>query len=315
MQLTSPVVALASQSSYQQPQLDGAVDRLLSLFVDPGSLRTARVLLKPNLITARNGLLPCTDGRMINAVARWFLEQGAQVAVGDSPAFGSARAVLAAIGAFASLRSLGVEVVEFNRTHSLVLPCGQPAAMAAAAMECDLLVNLPRIKAHSQVRVTLAVKNYFGCLSGFHKPWWHMAHGGGNGRFADLLVALLAVLPPSLSLVDGIVAMHRTGPVHGEPLALGVLAGGVNPVAIDTALLALLRIEPALSPLWVAACRAGIAGTAVTDLVFPLAAPTALGVQEFVVPDALGPIRFNPFRFIKNTIKRLLLHRASPVAK
>ena len=315
MQLNSTVVALASQSSYQQPQLDEAVDRLLSLLVDPGSLRTARILLKPNLITARNGPLPCTDGRILVAVARWFLEQGAQVVVGDSPAFGSARSVLAAIGALSALQSLGVTVVEFNRTQPLVLPCGHPAAMAAAAMECDLLVNLPRIKAHSQMRVTLAVKNYFGCVSGFQKPWWHMAHGGSNGRFAALLVDLLAVLPSSLSLVDGIVAMHRTGPVHGEPFALGVLAGGTNPVAIDTALLALLGIEPALCPLWGAACRAGIKGTAVTDLVFPLAAPTALGVQGFVVPDVLGPIRFNPFRFVKNTIKRLLLHRAASVAK
>ncbi len=310
MQLNSTVVALASQSSYQQAQLDGAVDQLLSLFVDPGSLRTARILLKPNLITARNGLLPCTDGRIITAVARWFLDQGAQVAVGDSPAFGSARAALAAIGALSSLESLGVQVVEFNRTQPLVLPCGQPAALAAAAMECDLLVNLPRIKAHSQVRVTLAVKNYFGCLSGLQKPWWHMAHGGSNGRFAALLVDLLAVLPPSLSLVDGVVAMHRTGPIHGEPYALGVLAGGANPVAIDTALLSLLGIEPALSPLWMAACRAGIKGTAVTDLVFPLAAPTMLEVQGFIVPDVLGPIRFNPFRFVKNSLKRLLLRTA-----
>jgi uncharacterized protein (DUF362 family) len=315
MQLNSTTVALVSQLSYQQPLLDQTVDHLLSMIDDLGTLRTARILLKPNLITARNGSLPCTEGRFITAVARWFLEQGAQVAIGDSPAFGSARAVLDAIGALSTLQSLGVPVVEFSRTQPIILPCGQPAAMAAAAMECDLLVNLPRVKAHSQMRVTLAVKNYFGCLSGFHKPWWHMAHGGNNGRFAALLLDLLAVLPPSLSLVDGIVGMHQTGPIHGEPFSLGVMSCGVNPVAIDTALLVLLGIDSSQSPLWRAACQAGIQGTVLEDLVFPLAAPVGLRVQGFVVPDELGPVRFNPFRFVRNSLKRLLLRVEVPGSK
>jgi uncharacterized protein (DUF362 family) len=215
--------------------------------------------------------------------------------------------VLEAINALSALHKLGVPVVEFRRTREVLLPCGQKAAMAAAAMECDLLVNLPKVKAHSQVRVTLAVKNLFGCLSGFHKPWWHMVHGGDNGRFAELLVELLSVLPAGYTVVDGIVAMHRTGPVHGESYPLGVLAGGVNPVAVDTGLLTLLGVDPRQSPLWCAAHQAGLTGTTVEDLIFPLANPAGLAVSDFVVPMELGPIRFNPFRFVKNAMKRTLL--------
>jgi len=307
MRLDSTAVSLASQPSYERCALEAVVDRLLTSMVDFGTVRTTRVLLKPNLITARNGMLACTDGRFIAAVAHWFLAQGARVAVGDSPSFGSARSVLAAINALPVLQQLGIPVVEFRRARDIILPCGQKAAIAAAAMECDLLVNLPKLKAHSQMRVTLAVKNLFGCLSGFHKPWWHMIHGGVQGRFADLLVDLLAVLPAGCTLVDGIVAMHRTGPVHGEPYPLGVLAGGVNPVAVDTALLALVGIDYLQSPLWCAAHRAGLAGTKMEELVFPLAGPETLAVQGFSVPEALGPVRFNPFRFGKNSMKRALL--------
>lgn len=307
MQLNSTTVALLAQASYQRPHIDQAIAQILPLVGDVGNLRTARVLLKPNLITTRNGQLACTDGRFIAAVARWFLGQGARVTIGDSPAFGSARQVLAAINALAPLQFLGVPVQEFRQTRDVVLPSGHRAVMAAAAMDCDLLVNLPRVKAHSQMRVTLAVKNYFGCLAGFHKPWWHMVHGGRGGRFADLLVDLLAVLPPSLSLVDGIVAMHRTGPIHGDPFPLGLIAGGVNPVAVDTALLALLGIEPELSPLGVAARRAALTGTELAELVFSLALPTAFAASDFMVPAHLGPIRFNPCRFFTNSIQRILL--------
>jgi len=305
--LDSTIVFLAAQPSYEQPSLDTAVAGLLAPMVDGTTVRTLRVLLKPNLITTRNGLLACTDSRLLLAVARWFMARGARVTVGDSPSFGSARSVLEAIGALSGLRQLGVPVVEFRRARDLTLPCGQKAAMAVASLECDLLVNLPKVKAHSQMRVTLAVKNLFGCLSGFHKPWWHMVHGGEDGRFAELLVDLLAVLPAGCTLVDGIVAMHRTGPVHGEPYPLGVLAGGVNPVAVDTALLALVGIDYLQSPLWCAAHRAGLAGTKMEELVFPLAGPETLAVQGFSVPEALGPVRFNPFRFGKNSMKRALL--------
>ena len=311
MYCNSTNVALISQPSYQPSSLDQAVDRLFSSLDDLGNLRSARVLLKPNLITARNGLLACTDARFIAAAARWFLSQGARVSVGDSPSFGTAKTVLAAIGALADLQVLGVPVVEFNRNRTVVLPGGKQAAIAVAALDCDLLVNLPRVKAHSQMRVTLAVKNYFGCLSGLHKPWWHMVHGGIDGQFAALLVDLLAVLPSSITLVDGIMAMHRTGPVHGEPFPLGLIAASTNPVAVDTALLSLLAIDPSHCPLWEAASQAGIRGGMLEELVFPLAAPAEFQVHGFVVPEALGSIRFNPFRFVKNSIKRLLLQRGS----
>lgn len=307
MQLNSTTVALVAQSSYQQPYLDHAVERVLLSACDFGTLRTARVLLKPNLITARNGLLACTDGRFIEAVARWFLAQGAKVTVGDSPSFGSARQVLEAIGILAPLQSLGIPVQEFRSIREIILPCGQKAAMAAAALDCDLLVNLPRVKAHSQMRVTLAVKNYFGCLAGFHKPWWHMVHGGCDSRFSDLLVGILKVLPSSFSLADGIVGMHQTGPIHGEPFPLGLIAGSANPVALDTTLLALLGIDPVQSPLWMAACRAGIKGTDLTELMFPLAAPNELASSGFIVPVDLSSIRFNPCRFLMNSINRLRL--------
>jgi uncharacterized protein (DUF362 family) len=307
MDCESTTVLLIKQAALAQSPPEPAIDQLLAAQVGDRNLRSLHVLVKPNLITARNGSLACTDPRLIGAVAHWFKAQGARVVVGDSPAFGTARSVLAAIEALPRLRQLGVPVVEFRRTSEVRLPGGQKAAMAQPALECDLLVNLPKVKAHSQMRVTLAVKNVFGCLSGWQKPWWHMVHGGNENRFADLLVELLKVLPTGCTLVDGMVAMHRTGPIHGEPFILGCLAGGTNPVAVDTSLLAVLGIAPHLSPLWCAAHRAELQGTDVETVRFPWAKPVDLGVQGFEVPEVLTPVRFNPFRFVKGSMQRLLL--------
>ena len=299
-------VSLCALANYETPQLEATIAGLVAAEFPVNEFRSSAVLLKPNLITATNWRIACTNGRFILAAARLFKDLGARVAVGDSPAFGSARTVLGRIGVLDELERLGVDVVEFSAHVPIQLPGGETARIARPALECDHLINLPKVKAHAQMRVTLAVKNYFGCISGLQKPWWHMAHGGVRGRFAPLLVELLSVLPQGYCLVDGVEAMHLTGPIHGEPYALGLLAGGRNPVAVDTGLLAVLGIDAYRCPLWAAARASGLHGTEVQQLHFTHDPPSALTAKDFVVPEELTPVRFNPVRFVKSSLQRLV---------
>ncbi len=307
MLLESTTVALASCPDYSSASLAPAIDRLITSLDELGDPAGLQVLLKPNLISARRGPLACTEGAFILAVARWFIGKGAEVTVGDSPAFGTATAVLDKIGVLEDLRFLGVSVSDFTATRKLRLHSGVNAAMAVDALDCDLLVNLPRVKAHAQTRVTLAVKNCFGCLSGLQKPWWHMAHGGESGPFADLLVELLTVLPKTLTLVDGVRAMHGTGPLRGETYSLNVVAAGMNPVAVDSALLSILNVSPHHSPLWQAAAESGIPGSRLEELLYPLTAPAELQVNDFIVPNDLNSIRFHPVSFVLSSVRRTLM--------
>ncbi len=307
MLLESTTVALAICPDYSSASLDPAIDRLITSLDELEHPAGLQVLLKPNLISARRGPLACTEGAFILAVARWFIDKGARVTVGDSPAFGTATAVLDKIGVLEDLRLLGVRVSDFTSTRKLTLHSGVRAAVAVDALDCDLLVNLPRVKAHAQTRVTLAVKNCFGCLSGLQKPWWHMVHGGESGPFADLLVELLAVLPRTLTLVDGVRAMHGTGPLRGEIYSLNVVAGGMNPVAVDSALLSILNVSPHHSPLWQAAVEGKIPGSLLKELLFPLATPAELRVNDFIVPNDLNSIRFHPVSFVLSSVRRTLM--------
>ena len=279
-----------------------------------GGLETVagkRVVLKPNLISASHGPLPCTEGVFILAAAKFFILKGAVVCVGDSPAFGSARSSLARLGILSELLSLGVSVSDFRQSRSVLLPSGTRARIARQALDCDLLVNMPRVKAHAQARVTLAVKNCFGCLTGLQKPLWHMVYGGQRGSFARLLLELLDVLPPTLTLVDGIRAMHGTGPMKGRPYPLRLVAAGWNPLAVDTALLQILGVDWADSPLHQAARKMELPGATMRELGFPLSRPEELAVDDFCVPVHLAPIRFRIFSFFYSSIKRTLLTLAS----
>jgi uncharacterized protein (DUF362 family) len=307
MRLDSTVVALTSCSEYTAGILAHGFDQVLGVLDQMPELHSSTVLLKPNLITTRHGLLACTEPAFILAAARWFVDHGARVTVGDSPSFGSAAKALQVLGIAGELNALGVTVADFTRGRMVSMAGGGRVLLAADAVECDLLVNLPRVKAHSQTRVTLAVKNYFGCVVGLRKPWWHMAYGGKNGDFSDRLVQLLQLTANSITLVDGITAMHKTGPVHGEPYPLALVGASANPVAMDRALHKVLNLDSLQSPLLQACRRAGLIGTELSQLTFPLAAPSDIQVDDFQTPLELSPIRFNPFRFLKSSVERILL--------
>lgn len=305
MELKACEVGLAACHQYDRRFLKDRVEMLcsgLGFRVSPGS----RVLLKPNLVSAlRNKGLACTHPEVVAAVAEWFLDQGATVRVGDSPAFGTALGVMASCGITAALKGLPVAMVNFEGAQPVRLASGLSVGVAQAIGECDLLVNLPKVKAHGQLYITLAVKNYFGAVVGFRKPWLHARHGDIDNRFEAMLVDLLEVLPGGITLADGVEAMHADGPVAGKPFPLHLLAGGLNPVALDTALLDVLGLPHQASPVWRECCRRHLSGSSLEELSFPLARVEEVAVQGFQPPVRLRPVSFHPWRLLRGALKRL----------
>ena len=300
-------VFLAKSDTYESTAIAALVEEMAGPLGFAGSWAGRTVLLKPNLISASASSLACTDAGFIAGVCRWFLDHGARVRIGDSPAFGSAARAMRQHGIDRALAGMAIERIEFVTPVSTRLACGRIVQVAAESLECDLLVNLPKVKAHNQMYVTLAVKNVFGVVLGMRKALLHMQEGGTNGRFAEIILDLLEELPPQLAIADGIVAMHRDGPVSGEALRIGCVAGSTDCVALDTALLAALELDPARSPLWREAARRNLAGSRATDVIFPSLPPRAFAGSGFSAPSELNGIRFNPFRFMQGMVRRFVL--------
>jgi len=297
-------VGLLRCPDYRRRNLKDNIDRLcasISLSLRPGDT----VLLKPNLIGAqRTDGLACTHPEFIAAMAAWCLDHSVRVVVGDSPAFGSARGVMQAVGISRALQGMPVRMVNFNRGRRVVLAGGITVALAEQALECDVLINLPKVKAHSQLCVSLAIKNFFGSVVGMRKAWYHLRYGDRPDRFIGMLVDLLEILPAGATLADGIVAMHGDGPLKGRSFQLGVLAGSLNPVALETTLMEVLGLAHDRNPLWLECARRELPGARTVDLAYPLESPTAVSVSDFQVPAVLKPISFNPCRMMYSAVKR-----------
>lgn len=265
-----------------------------------------KVVVKPNLVAGHghNGLA-CTHPEFVAAVVEWFLDCGARVVVGDSPAFGRAPAVMRVCGIGESLRKLPVALIHFGTGRKVRLACGEQITVAAEALDCDFLINLPKVKAHSQTLLSLAIKNYFGTVKGLGKALLHQRLGEKEEIFCRMLVDLLAVLPAGVSFMDGITAMHKKGPIKGDPFPLEVVAGSINPVALDTAFLLMLGIHPGQSMIWRETHRRQLAGAISDELVFPLLHPWEIPADGFILPTELKPIPFRPLQVFRSVMKRL----------
>ncbi len=307
MHTRSHQVALQRCDSYDRIVISELIDSSLHHIGVPGSFHGKTVLLKPNLISSSGPRLACTHSSFVAGAALWFLNHGANVLLGDSPAFGSAAKVCRKQGIMTALDGLDVKLVDFISPIRLKLSGGISVTVAREALECDLFVGLPKIKAHNQMFVTMAVKNIFGIVKGMNKAMLHMTHGDNHDRFAGMILDLISLLPPQLHLADGIKVMHKSGPLDGESLSLNCMAAACCPVALDSAILDLLCLNKKQSPLWRVAALREMTGSDSKNFYFPLLSPNDFHGAGFNAPGNLHEIRFNLFRFLRGSMKKMIL--------
>ena len=217
------------------------------------------VLLKPNLLAGRpREARVTTDPEVVRAVAEVLRTAGAaDVAAGDSPGVGSALKVMS--------RS-GWDGVVPEWVRRVDLDAGRPCRsrhhpdleLAAAALDAGLLVNLPKVKTHAYMGLTLATKNLFGTVVGTRKAQWHLRAGENPGLFARLVVEIAYSFRPGLIVADGVIAMEGNGPGSGDPRPLGVIVAGDDPSAVDAVLCRLVGFAPEAVPTLAAARELGL---------------------------------------------------------
>ena len=225
-----------------------ALDRLLaeSGLLAADAVRGKRVLVKPNLLTDRTpDEAVTTHPDVLRPVLRHLKAAGADVSVGDSPAStANLRSVLSKSGLGAVCEEEDVPFVSFEGAGvQNFSEDGFAFTLAKPVVEADLVVNLPKVKSHALTKLTAAVKNLYGAVPGYSKTTLHRLYPK-PAEFGRLLKAIWKVLPPAVSIADGIVGMEGQGPANGRPVRLGFLAASADPFALDGALCRALHIRP-----------------------------------------------------------------------
>ncbi len=204
-----------------------------------------RVLLKPNLL---RGFKPercvTTHPVVVEAVCRVLKDLSVQqIVISDSPALGSLSAVADKAGYGFLEKKYGVQIlpltdpVPFENTEHV------PHLKIAGCLEhYDRIINLPKVKSHCQMTMTLGIKNLFGLVIGKRKPVLHCLVKNDKLKFGKMLIDIARHVNPCLTIVDGIQAMQGQGPINGTPYPLGVMGASKDITALDRVFADLLNI-------------------------------------------------------------------------
>lgn len=235
------------RAEYDYDKLRPLIFELLDDLVGDKIGNKSRVLIKPNLLApAPPEKAMLTHPMIVRASVEYVLKKGGAPLISDSPAMGSFDRVLKESGIREALKGLDVECREFKRSVSVDV--GSPfnkIEIAEDAVNADILLNLPKLKTHTQMLLTLGVKNFFGCIVGLRKPEWHFRTGVDREMFARLLVRIYAAIGQSVTLLDGVLVMEGQGPgKSGLARYLGVLMASVDAVALDMTVCSMLGIDP-----------------------------------------------------------------------
>ncbi|MBN2055295.1 DUF362 domain-containing protein [bacterium] len=253
-------VALISVPGYSG--LDRAVERLAELLEYDPPVARVRVLIKPNL---RSGNAPekavNTHPEVLRAVISFFQYRLARVVVGDScGVYGYTGRCLSTSGMVQVIRDTHAELLNFDKgtiveekVRGAVL---KSIFLAREIRSCEYLVTVPKLKTHSLMGMTGALKNHVGFLPGGTKARLHMNYPDPEG-FAEAVMDLNGHLPSHFTVMDAVVGMEGDGPARGTPIQTGLLIAGMDPAAVDRVATLVMGLAPERVPLLAAAGRRG----------------------------------------------------------
>ncbi|MCD6552164.1 MAG: DUF362 domain-containing protein [Thermotoga sp.] len=179
---------------------------------------------------------------MLKSVLEFLIDRGTQPFVGDSPAFSSFKRVIRVSGVEKVCKELGVPCIPLDDSVEVSGEIFQKIKISRKVLEADKVVNLPKLKTHSQMVMTLGVKNTFGCVMGLEKSSWHM-RAKNYDDFANLLIDVHCIVSPVLTILDGVEGMEGNGPTNGKKKFFGIVGISKNAFALDDAVCTLLEVD------------------------------------------------------------------------
>jgi uncharacterized protein (DUF362 family) len=195
------------------------------------------VALKPNVVTGRvskPGVI--TDKRVVEAMIRMCQLAGAKkvLVVEGSGYFTSTDVALEKSGIKAVSEALGAEVVDVDKDKLVDISVPDhlivdKIPVSKAFMDADVRINLPVMKTHDQLLVTLGVKNLKGVIP---KPWKRNFHKIG---VVKAVIDLSRAVPVDLTLLDAINAMEGLGPSFGDIVPLNMIMASKDLWSLDLA--------------------------------------------------------------------------------
>lgn len=294
-------VAITKCSQYNDfEKVKSAIKECTELIGGMESLITPgdTVMLKPNLLTDvdyKTGAT--TNPNVIFAVADICKEVGAKkVIIAEGAAIGNdTDKVYKALGIDELSKKHGCILVnllkdEFQYHINPLAKNMKRIRLPKTFLESNVIINLPVMKTHDALAVTLGLKNMKGIVHNSDKKRFH------KWNLAQSVVDLGHLALPELTIMDGTVALEGMGPVVGKPVGLGLILASTDTIALDRVCLEIMGIKLNEVDYIRMAGEQGLGNTDLSKI-------TILGEKLDKVKRPFERLTFDPEEFEKHGIK------------
>ena len=282
-------VGIAMCENYDYNKIIEEVSFLLSNLEVLNGLKPGKVLLKTNLLKKNipeDGVT--THPFVVEGVARYLIEKGFTVIIGDSPGGPFNKTILKSIYEASGIAKVAercccelnynTEVIEVKPPNAMLI---NNLKLVKAFTKVDYVVSCAKLKTHTMMTYTGAVKNLFGMIPGVTKADYHLKMNDPD-NFANMLIDICDYIKPIFSIIDGIEAMEGDGPSSGDIRNLGLLLVGDNPYDLDLVACKIAGIENV--PTNLHAQKRTLTTRDINDIIFYGTSLNDIDVKPFKLP-------------------------------
>jgi uncharacterized protein (DUF362 family) len=243
-------VSVVRVQKYDLAQIRTAAHRCLDLIdglgrlVKPGD----KVLLKINHLSPASspdrGII--THPIFVEAILHLIKDYSLNIIVGDD--IESITGDGFAVSGFREMcKRAGVDLINFKEKGFVEIECDgvflDKVHVSKAALDADVLINLPKLKTHSLTVLTGGVKNIYGTIPNGLRTRFHGEYVRPQ-NFGQVLVDIFSAIKPHLTIMDGIAAMEGEGPASGSLREVGVILASQDTVALDAVATNIIGLDP-----------------------------------------------------------------------
>ncbi|MFX0059504.1 MAG: DUF362 domain-containing protein [Candidatus Heimdallarchaeota archaeon] len=242
----STKIAIVNIDNYESvPKAVVAAIRMIEKDLNYNINDCSNILLKPNLLRANKDA--CTQPEFVEGIIEYLKQSDISmetVKIGDSP--GQIRVfasdIAKKVGLYEICEKEGLTFVDFEKEVPVKQNIRDACRLkeyyvSKAVKDCDLLINLPKLKTHGEATITGAVKNYWGIIPGGLKAKFHLL-GKNPNEFGETLADNYAWVvqnkPKRLIIYDlQRVMQGPMGPVSGPMKKWNLIMVGTDELALD----------------------------------------------------------------------------------
>jgi uncharacterized protein (DUF362 family) len=236
------VTAFKHQPDTLEADIRGAFDRLQ--WRDYIKSDT-KVFVKPNFTLPFFKPGVTTHGSVIEATLAVLKDRASEVLIGEADGgYGSYTAEYALtnhgipdICARTGATMVNISQMERSRVTERINGKQITVTIGKNLLNVDESISLPVLKVHAVTKVSLSIKNLWGC----HPDTLRLLD---HKNLEEKLTLIAKSIHLRYALVDGIYGLNVHGPMDGAPVKVGVIMLGDNPVATDATACRLMGFDP-----------------------------------------------------------------------